>query len=338
MVCDARWLMVQFENPDLLHLLWLVPIQAILLWTYWRWRRGKLKRLGSPALEERLLQGFSAPRFWLKNGLFAAGLALVVLSIANPIRQVKKQGKSRNAADVLIALDISQSMLARDARPSRLEQAKTFIRELVKNLDGERIGLLFFAGDAYPQAPLSTDYDALLMFARNAQPDFITDQGTDLAAAIVLAERMFEGKAEAGRALIILSDGEDHVYEAVGRARQAKAEGLRIHTVSFGTPNGASIPLGSDYKRDFTGAIVKTKNNDAFLKEIAQSGGGIFLADAEPSESTRRLRTEVDRLQKSAVESRAYVDYVTYYQWFLLPALLLLGWEQILWWRKRKLV
>jgi len=199
-----------FESPDLLYLLAIVPLQALLLWAYWRWRQRTLRRLGSPALEERLLQGFSANRFWGKNLMFVGGLVLVILAIASPVRIERAESKTQNSADVVIALDISNSMLATDVKPSRLEQAKNFIQRLAPALDGERLGLVFFAGEALPQMPLSTDFEALLMFTRNAHPDFITDQGTNIGAAIESCKRLLETNTEAGRAIVLISDGENH--------------------------------------------------------------------------------------------------------------------------------
>ncbi len=215
--------MLRFENPILLHLLWGLAFQALLLLVYWQWRQRTLKRLGSPALAERLLLGFSQRRFWFKNLLFGASLALLALAIANPVRPVQREGKSRASADVLIALDISTSMLAKDVSPSRIVQAKQFIQRLVQALEGERIGLIFFAGDAYPQMPLSTDYESLLLFVRNANPNFVTDQGTDMATAIDLAQRLFESNALAGRGLILITDGENHQEDALQRARKGQS-------------------------------------------------------------------------------------------------------------------
>ncbi len=261
--------MLKLENPILLHLLWALLLHALLLLVYWRWRQRTLRRLGSPALAERLLLGFSEKRFWLKNGLFAAALVCLVLAITNPRQAVRRTPPPQLSADVLIALDISQSMLANDVAPSRLEQAKKLILELVKSLEGERIGLIFFAGDAYAQMPLSTDYEALVMFASNATPDYITDQGTDFTPPIDLAARLFSSNAESGHALILISDGEQHEDLPLQRAREAYDDGMIIHTVSIGSGGGARIPTGrGDYKRDFSGEVIRTKANETLLRNI----------------------------------------------------------------------
>jgi Ca-activated chloride channel family protein len=325
---------MKLENPILLHLLWALLLQALLLAVYWRWRQRTLRRLGSPALAERLLLGFSEKRFWLKNGLFAGAVALIVLAIANPQQAVRRTPPPQWSADVIIGLDISRSMLAKDAPPSRLEQAKKMIRDLVASLDGERIGLIFFAGDAYAQMPLSTDYEALLMFVNNATPDYITDQGTDFIPPIDLAARLFSSNPESGHALILISDGEQHAGLPLERARQAHGDGMIIHTVSVGADAGAMIPTADGYKRDFSGAVIRTKANPGMLREIAAAGEGLSLS-LNNSNTVPALTAAVNGLQKSAVEAKAYTDYVSYFQWLLLPALLLLVLEQVLWWRKK---
>ncbi|MEO6037540.1 MAG: VWA domain-containing protein, partial [Saprospiraceae bacterium] len=224
----------------------------------------------------------------------------------------------------------------KDVKPSRLVQAKLFIEQLVKALQGERIGLIFFAGDAYPQMPLSTDYEALLLFVRNANPNFVTDQGTDMATAIDLAQRLFESNALAGRALILITDGENHEENALQRAREAKANGIVIHTVSVGTAAGATIPATSGgFRRDFTGQVIRTSLNEPFLRELAQAGGG-KSGNINDSGAIGALKEAVDRLQKTAVAAQVQTENVSYFQWLLVPVLLLLALEQLMWWRKKR--
>lgn len=319
--------MIEFENPGLLHLLWGVLLQGVLLWFYWRWRHNTLRHLGSRALEERLLQGFSAKRFWLKNALFAGVMVCVVLAIANPRKAMRVQPGPVNSSDVLIALDVSNSMLANDIRPSRLEKAKQFIEKLIKALEGERIGLIFFAGASQPQAPLSTDYGAVMMFARNATPAFIADQGTNLATAIEQATRMFESKTPAGKALLIISDGEHHEGNAVEAAQKARQEGIQIFTVAVGTAAGSTLA-------DQNGSPIRTRVNEPFLRELALAGGGMAL-QIEDEAGVSTLDAAIAALPKAVTESQSYTTYYTYYPWLLLIAVLLLTLEQILWWKRR---
>jgi Ca-activated chloride channel homolog len=325
---------VALENKELLHLLWALPLQALILWVYWRWRKRTLRQLGSPALADRLLLGFSSKRFWWKNVLFAAALAAIAVAIANPRRAEKNAPKARASADVLIALDISESMLARDVRPSRLELAKNFVQQLAEALEGERLGLVFFAGEAYAQMPLSSDVEALVLFARNATPDFITDQGSDLTAAVDLSARLFDSESEAGRAVILISDGEHHEADVLARAKKARTEdAVSIHTVCVGATGGASIPAGNGQKRDWQGKVVRTAANPSLLRELARAGGGVAVAADDPT-AIRDLVREISRLRKDTVEAKARTVWVSYYWWLALAALFFLILEQLLWWRK----
>ena len=325
-----------FESPDLMYLLGIIPLQALLLWFYWRWRQRTLRRLGSAALEERLLQGFSASRFWGKNLMFVGGIALVILAIASPVRIDKLEGDTQNSADVVIALDISNSMLATDVKPSRLEQAKSFIQRLAPALDGERLGLVFFAGEAFPQMPLSTDFEALLMFARNAHPDFITDQGTDIGAAIESCKRMLETDAESGRAIILISDGENHEEKVLQRIREAREAGVLLYAVSVGSPSGSNIPAGRGiFRRDGMGQAVRTSANESLMQSLAESGGGEALSLRDPDRAIETIVNAVGRLQKSAVKANATSKKVYFFPWLLLAALLLLMLEQVMQWKKK---
>ena len=327
--------MFRFESPDLLNLLWALALYALVLLVYWMWRQRTLRRLGSPALAQRLLLGFSPWRFWLKNGLFAAALALLAVAIANPRRAERRDPPPQESADVLIALDVSQSMLARDVAPSRMEQAKNFVQKLAAALDGERLGLIFFAGDAYPQMPLSTDVEALVLFARNASPDFAADQGTDFGPVLEQAARLFESDAEAVHALVVISDGEHHESDVAALGKKARATGMVVHTVSVGTAGGGTIPDGwGGFRRDYAGQVIRSRSDAGLLRQLAVAGGGTAVAITD-ADAISTIVAEVGRLEKSTVELRSYTAYVSYFQWLLLPALLLLVLEQVLWWRRK---
>ncbi len=328
---------IKFENPDLLHLLWVLALQAAMLAFYWNWRKRKLQHLGSPELEKRLLVGFSERRFWLKNALFAVIMSLIALAIANPRKRTLTTPPAQQSADILIALDVSRSMMANDVSPNRLAKAKVFIQDLIKKLRNERIGLLVFAGDAFPQAPMTNDPEILLMFVRNAASDAVNDQGTDFEAAIQTASRMFPLDSEAGRAVIIVTDGENHTSDALAAAQKAhNDEGITIHTVAVGTVGGSTIPspIGGELK-DYNGQIVRTSVNETALRELASAGGGIAI-QLNDSGAMDKLVAAVGQLRKSTVDAKAYMSYKSYFQWLVLAALILLVGEQLLWWRKGK--
>jgi len=319
------------EFPEHLWLLAALPLLAVLLAAYWWWRRQALRQLGESRLIPRLLTDFSASRFWLKNTLFALGLVFLALAWANPRLGAKKQAVAQQSADIFIALDISQSMWAKDVAPSRLELAQRFAGKLVKALEGERIGLIFFAGDAFLQMPLSTDYDFSIQSLQTASPELITEQGTAIPAAIDLASQSFDA-GEGGGRMILISDGENHDEEAVDRGQAAANDGIIVCTVGVGTLAGGPIPIQNGvndlYKRDEQGQIVTTHLNESLLADVARAGGGAAYNLNQGDRVVSALRREVDKLQKRTVEVRSFSEFDAYYAWFLLPAILLLAFEQ----------
>ncbi len=331
---------LRFEHPYLLNLLWAVPLLLVLMAAYGWWRRRALGVVGAPESMRRMLPGWSGLRFWVKNGLLLVGLVLLALAWANPQRGAKKQTVMQKSADVFIALDISQSMLAEDVAPSRLELAKSFARKLVRVLQGERIGLIFFAGDAFLQMPLSTDYAAADMFLASASPDLISAQGTAIPLAIDLATRSFGAEPGGGRALVLITDGENHDEDAVSRAEQAYNDGIILFTVGAGTATGGPIPIGGasggvEYKRDENDAVVRTRMDESLLRDLALRGGGATYRLSQGDAALDAIRREVGRLQKREMEVRSFSEFESYFQWFLLPAFLLLVLETWLAWRKK---
>lgn len=334
--------MFRFEHPEFLQLLWAIPALAALLLFYYSWRRRVLARAADPVALPRLLPGWSAFQFFIKNGLLLLAIALLALAWANPQRGAKKQTVTQKSADVLIALDISKSMLVEDVAPNRLDLAKSFVRKLMLELQGERIGLIFFAGDAYLQMPLSTDYPAADMFIANASPEMITAQGTAIPRAIDLATESFDPEPGAGRALVLITDGENHDEDAIARAAEAFDDGIVILTVGAGTAAGGPIPLevnsGSGaYKRDENGDLVRSRLNQALLKDLAAKGGGAAFLLSQGDAAIKAIRREVSRLQKRDMEVRSFSEFESYFQWFLLPAFLLLALEAWLSWRNKRI-
>lgn len=319
---------MHFEFPKHFYLLAALPVMALLLAVYWKWRQQSVDRLGEEALLKRLLPTVSPTRFWLKNALFGLGIVLLAITWANPQRGAKEQKATQESADVFIALDISQSMLAKDIAPSRLEYARVFAKKLVQTLEGERIGLIFFAGNAFLQMPLSTDYNFLIQSLQNAEPDLITEQGTAIPTAIDLAMQSFGDEPGGGRALILITDGENHDDDAVDRAEAAYEDGIVVCTVGAGTTDGGPIPLSnsefSEYKRDDNGEVVRTWLNEQLLHDVARAGGGQAFQIKQSDAAIKALKNMVDGLEKREITMRSYTEFESYFQWFLLPALLLL--------------
>lgn len=332
--------MFRFEHPYFLNLLWAVPALLVIWQLYRWWRRRTLSQVGQPRTVGRLVPGWSGWRFFLKNFLILLAIIFLAVAWANPQFGAKKKAVTQKSADVFIALDISESMLAEDVAPSRLVLAKSFARKLIQALQGERIGLIFFAGDAFLQMPLSTDYGAADMFIAGASTDMLTAQGTNIPQAIDLALESFSAEPGGGRALILITDGENHEEDVAARAAEAYSEGLVILAVGAGTEAGGPIPEagagGSQYKRDESDAIVRTRLDWSQLHKIAAEGGGAAFLLSQGDAAVQAIRKEVDQLQKREIELRSFSEFESYFQWFLLPAFLLLALEAWVAWRSGK--
>jgi Ca-activated chloride channel family protein len=222
-------------------------------------------------------------------------------------------------------------MLCRDVAPDRLELAKIFAQKLVQALEGERIGLIFFAGNAFLAVPLSTDYNFVLQSLQSANPDLLTEQGTEIAEAIELAEKSFEAEPGGGRAIVLITDGENHDDEAVNAAEEAYQNGTVVVAVGAGTAQGGPIPMGDweggQYKRDEKGEVVLTRLNEALLQKIADAGKSIKRNIGQGDRAVDAIKKEVNGLEKRALEVRTSAEKASWYAWFLLPALLLLALE-----------
>lgn len=331
--------MFKFEHPDYFLLLAAIPLLLLLWVSWWLWRKRALSKLGDTAY---ILPEIPLARFWLKNGLILSALVFLAVAAANPQLGAKKQTVTQESSDVFIALDISQSMLCQDVAPSRLELSKIFIQKLVQKLGGERIGLIFFAGNAFLQMPLSGDYGFIFQSIQSASPDLLTEQGTDISAAIDISQKSFDPEPGGGRMLIIISDGETHDDEALDKADEAFDNGTVIYTVGAGSESGGPIPSGGsgegEYKRDERNEIVRTRLESGNLGKIALSGHGEYYNINQGDAAVQALTRAVDGLQKRAMEVRSFAEFESRYQWFLLPAILLLALEYFISYRKKNRV
>ncbi|MFN0217130.1 MAG: VWA domain-containing protein [Saprospiraceae bacterium] len=322
--------MFQFKHPEILWLLVSAPVVGVVLFAYLHWRRLALKRLGDTT---RLMPDFSGVKFWIKGALAILALILLTITWANPEGGSKTQTTTQKVADIFIALDISQSMLCRDIAPSRLERAKIFAQKLVQNLEGDRVGLIFFAGNAFLAVPLSTDYPFLLQSLQTASPDLLTEQGTAIASALELAEKSFEAQAGGGYgAVVLITDGENHDEVTLEAVKNLKEKGGIVLPVGVGTSGGGPIPTsdweGSQFKHDENGEIVLTRLNEAMLQKMAESGGTQALNVSRGEQAEGAVVREAGNLKKRAIEVHSLTERNSYYQWFLLPALLLLAIEK----------
>jgi len=320
--------MFRFEYTSYLMWLWLVPALVILYILYLQYYKKQKARLGSQELLDRLIDGAAPYRKHIKLGLAATAVLSFVLALANPQWGNKKEKVMAKSSDVFVAMDISQSMMAEDISPNRLERGKRLAQNLIRALRGNRIGLVYFAGNAYLQMPLSNDYSAAQLFVSSANTGQASTQGTAISEAINLALRAFEeGKANQ-KAMIILTDGESHDDEAVAAAAEAKSKGLNIYTIGVGTTDGAFVPYktqsGEQYKRDDQGNPVTSMLNQALINDLAASGGGKSYMIGEGNTIITDLKREIDLLEKEEVEQRAFTDYNSYFQYLIAAGILLL--------------
>ncbi len=332
--------MFRFEHPEYLWALWSLPLLTLLFFYYWRWRKESIRRFGNLKLMPKLMPEASRWKHPLKFSFILLAMLFLILGWANPQWGIKREKAQRKSADVFIALDISTSMLATDVAPNRLERAKRLAEDLSEKLKGERLGLIIFAGNAYLQMPLTTDYAAAKMFVRSSNTDLASTQGTALAEAISVARRAFEGDERNHKALIMLTDGEDHEGAAAEQATKGKEEGLILFTVGVGTEEGSFIPVSNggreEYKRDAKGELVRSKLNPAMLKDLAAKGGGEYYHISQSSQIPVFLRNKIDELDKVELETRSFSDYESYFKYFLIIALLLLVAEFLISFKREK--
>jgi len=321
--------MFRFEHSFYLYALLLLPVLAgFFLLMRWR-RKRRLRRLGNTELLKRLMPEMSRYVHSLKFGLLLLALALLIIGWANPQWGSEKQQVKRQSVDIMIALDLSLSMRAVDISPNRLERAKRLGLELLDRLEGERLGLIIFAGNAYLQVPMTTDYAHLANTLRSANTNMVSAQGTALSAAIELAGRSFEEDNKHHKALVVISDGENHDQEALDAAGAAQETGLVIYTVGVGTKQGSFIPVTvagqQDYKRDQSGKPVRSVLNEALLKGIAEAADGQYYQLAGATEPVlNALAKGIGQLEKRELEQLVYQRYNSYFQYFLAAGLIVL--------------
>ena len=318
----------RFANPEYLYLLLLLPFMiAIFIINEFR-KRNSLKKLGETNLINRLIPEISGTRPVVKFLFQLLALSAAVIMLARPqfgsrIEEVKKQG-----VEVIIALDVSNSMLAEDIQPNRLTRAKQAISRLVDNLENDKIGLIVFAGDAYTQIPVTTDYVSAKMFLSTINPEMVPKQGTAIGAAIDLASRSFTPGEGKSKALIIITDGENHEDDPVSAAGEATKTGIVIHTIGIGSAEGVPVPVATggrrDYLKDADGATVITKLDEEILKKIAMSAGGNYIRASNSNIGLDEIFNDIRKMKKEELESTMYTEYNDQFQIFAAISILFL--------------
>lgn len=317
--------MFRFESPAYLWLLWSIPVLAIIRFVCYKLRRKKLLRFGEMSLVNRLMPNVSKIRPSVKFWLSVAALALMIVMLARPQMGSKISHEERNGIETIIAMDISNSMLAEDVVPSRLQKSKMLVENLVDHFTNDKIGLVVFAGDAFVQLPITTDYVSAKMFLQDINPSLIQTQGTDIARAISLSMNSFTQQKGLGKAIILITDGEDHEGGALEAAKEAKKKGINVFILGVGSSNGAPIPLGNgDYMRDNAGNTVMTALNEQMCRDVAKAGSGTYIHVDNTSDAQEKLNDELSRLQKGETDNVVYSEYNEQFQAFALLALFLL--------------
>ena len=317
--------MFRFEDPIYLYLLAAIPLLFVIRWLMVRQQKKRLRRFGDPELVRQLMPDVSrfrpAVKFWLLMG----ALTLLIVMLARPQMGTKISHEKRTGIETIICMDISNSMLAEDVTPSRLDRAKMMVENLVDHFNNDKIGLIVFAGDAFVQLPITSDYVSAKMFLSSIDPSMIATQGTDIAAAITMASHSFTQQEGVGKAIIVITDGEDHEGGALEAAKEANEKGMRTYVLGVGSPNGAPIPTGNgDYLKDNSGQTVMTGLNEEMCRQLADAGSGAYIHVENNSNAQDQLDNELDKLAKKEISSTIYSDYDEQFQAVGIIVLLLL--------------
>ncbi|MCC6397091.1 MAG: VWA domain-containing protein [Bacteroidetes bacterium] len=328
--------MVRFVHEEYLYLLLLIPAALLVAWWVWRVRRKAVERFAAPFMFQRLAPQASVFKRPVKFGLLLFATAFLALALANlqigtRLEEVKQEG-----ADLFIVLDLSLSMKAEDIKPNRLEKAKLEIHNLIDRLGGDRIGLIVFAGEAYTQFPLTTDYSAANLFLDVLDVDAVSLPGTAIGVAIERAMESFDFKEQTSKVIVIITDGENTEGDVFEAAEAAAAKGVLLYTIGMGSPTGAPIPVynasgrQTDFKRDRMGNVVVSKLDEASLEKIALIGNGKYFRGTTSQDELDAIYKDVSALQKKEFGVKQFTDFEDRFQFFLAPALVLLVLEFLL--------
>lgn len=318
--------MLHFQYTEYLLSLAGIPVIVLLYFLLIRWKRKAAKKIGDPLLVRQLTKGFSSGKFNGKLVLFLTGFTLCAFGIAGLVKPDGTQKVNLKGIDVMIALDVSKSMLAQDIKPSRLERAKQVITKIIDNLPDDKIGIVIFAGRAYLQMPMTVDHAAAKMYLSSASPDDVPTQGTVISQALKMSYAAFNPKEKTYKAIVLISDGEDHDDNAIKVAKQLGQEGIMVNTVGIGSPQGSAIydPETNADKMDNKGNIVITKLNQEELSNIAKNGNGLYQLYTSTNEVANNIRNKLSGIGQSTISDNSFDTFKQYFQYFLCAAFLIL--------------
>jgi len=321
--------MLRFAHIDVLWGLVAIPVFIFMFLEITRWKKKAIKQLGDKEVVKQMMPDVSFSRPWWKFALFAFAYSLCIIGAADPQIGSKVEEVKRKGADLMICLDVSNSMLAQDLVPSRLENAKRALAQLIDNLHDDRIGLIVFAGQAYVQLPMTTDYSAAKLFLSTINTNMVPTQGTAIGAAIDLGMKSFDFKNGTGKAIIIITDAENHEDDAVAAAKNAIDRDVTVHVIGVGSVEGAPIPYYQDgkqmgFRKDQDGKEIITKLSEDMGKEIAAAGEGAYVRATNASSGLNIIMDQIGKIQRKTVDSKNFKEYEDRFQFFLGFALLLL--------------
>lgn len=318
--------MFRFANPEFLYLLFILPV-LIVFYVYTMIQKKKaIKKYGNPILLADLMPEVSPKRQHMKFWLLFGAITVVIFVIAGPQFGSKLETVKRQGVEIMVCLDVSNSMLAEDVSPNRLDKAKQMLSKLTDGFTNDKVGLIVFAGDAFTQLPITSDYISAKMFLSSINPSMVTTQGTSIGAAINLATRSFTPNESSDKTIILITDGENHEDDAVGAAASAAEKNIHVNIVGMGQPQGAPIPVEgtNNYMKDKDGNVVITKLNEQMCQEIAAAGKGMYVRADNTNSALKTLQKEIDKMNKSELDSKVYSEYDEQFQLLAWIALIIL--------------
>ena len=324
--------MFRFAHPEFLYLLFVLPV-LVLYYVYTSLQKRKaIKRYGNPQLLAELMPDVSVKSPHLKFALSFAAIAVMIFVIAGPQFGTKLETVKRQGVEIMVCLDVSNSMLAQDVSPNRLEKAKQMLSKLTDGFTDDKVGMIVFAGDAFTQLPITSDYISAKMFLASISPSMVSTQGTAIGAALNLAARSFTPNETSDKTIIVITDGENHEDDAVGAAKAAAEKGIHVNIVGIGDPKGSPISIDgtNNFMKDNEGNVVVTKLNEQMCQEIAAAGNGMYVRADNTNSALKALQKEVEKMNKTEMDSKVYSEYDEQFQSLAWLALILLIVEVLL--------
>ncbi len=328
--------MLYFASPDYLWLLLLVPLFPVVYGILRALRRKRLRKFGDEGLVNQLMPSWSGAKGWVRTVLYSLAFFCFVLGIARPQMGAKLKERETRGAEIMICLDVSNSMLAEDYSPCRLDRAKLAISRVVDKLQGDRIGLIIFAGSSFVQLPITTDYISAKMFLNSISTESVPVQGTAIGDAILTAAKSFSAQSEKSRAIIVITDGENHEDDAVDAAKQAAELGIKIYTIGVGSAQGQPIPLNGELLKDSEGNIVVSRLDEGTLRQIASAGNGAYVHAGNEEFGLNPIVDDIKKMEAEKYNSVVFEEYEEQFMYFLGAALLLFAIEMLIGERKHK--